>query len=135
MASASTVSAGQQVSVNVVVGAAPTSPADAAQVYLDFDASVIQVVSLTSGAALSQVLQAEFDNSRGRVNYAAGTLEDSVEAPFTLVTVNFRAAAATGQGGTVIDFAPLAPPRQTKVAVDVGKNVTGNLTPVRLVIQ
>jgi hypothetical protein len=126
---------GQQVSVNVVVNAAPASPVDAVQVYLDFNASMLQVVSIAGGTTLSEELQSDFDNNLGQVGYAAGTLGASIEAPFTLVTVNFQTTGATGPGGTDIVFAPLVPPRQTKVAVGLGRDVTGTLTPVHLVIQ
>lgn len=134
-ANPSAASVGQQVSVNVVVNAAPASPVDAVQVYLDFNASMLQVVSIAGGTTLSEELQSDFDNNLGQVGYAAGTLSASIEAPFTLVTVNFQTTGATGPGGTDIVFAPLVPPRQTKVAVGLGRDVTGTLTPVHLVIQ
>jgi hypothetical protein len=119
-----------------MVNASLGSPVDAVQAYLDFDTSVLQVVSVTGGATLSQVLQpADFDNGLGQVNYAAGTTGGSIEAPFTLLTVNFQTTAATGQNGTTIVFAPLTPPRQTRVAVGAGQDVTGNLTAVSLVVQ
>lgn len=120
-----------------MVSATPTSPVNAVQVYLDFDKSVLDVTSVTGGGMLPQELQPLpwFDNSLGQVNYAAGTTGSSIQAAFTLITVNFQAIATTGPSGTPINFAPLAPPRQTKVAVGAGRNVTGNLTPVNLVTQ
>jgi hypothetical protein len=136
MASTSVASVGQQITINVMVNASPGSPVDAVQAYLDFDTSVLQVVSVVGGATLSQVLQpAKFDNGRGEVDYAAGTTGDSIESPFTLLSVNFQTTAVTGQNGTAIVFAPLTPPRQTRVAVGAGQDVTGNLTPVSLVVQ
>jgi hypothetical protein len=121
--------------MSVLVNAGPASPADAVQVYLDFDPSVLEVVSLTGGPALEEQLQATFDNGLGRVNYAVGTLGESLGRPFTLVTVEFRAIGATGQRGTDIVFSPLVPPRQTKSVIDAGVNNTGTLTPVNLVVQ
>ena len=125
---------GQEISVNVAVAASTASPVDAVQVHLDFDTSVLQVVNVAGGATLSDELQSDFDNSLGQVGYAAGTLGDSIEAPFTLVTVNFQTTAATGQGGTDIVFAPLTPPRQARMTVGAGSDVTGSLTPVSLVV-
>jgi hypothetical protein len=134
-ASPSAATVGQQVNVSVVVNAAPSSPVDAVQVYLDFDDSMLQVVSIAGGTVLSEELQSNFDNNLGQISYAAGTLRDSVGVPFTLITVNFQTTAATDQGGTDIVFAPLVPPRHTKVAAGAGRDVTGSLTPVSLLVQ
>jgi hypothetical protein len=125
---------GEQFSVRVVVNAGPASPVNAAQVYLNFDPSVLQVIALRDGTTLSEQLQSSFDNSLGQVNYAAGTLSNAAASPFTLVTIDFQGTGATGQRGTDIVFAPLVDPRQTK-AVDAGLNNTGKLTPVNIVVE
>ena len=126
---------GQQFSVKVVVQAGPARSVDAVQVYLDFDPAVLEVVNLSGGTALPRPLQSSFDNQLGRVNYAAGTLEDPVAASFTLATVEFRALARTGTGGTVLNFAPPAPPRQSRVSAGGGRDSSGNLTGAIIVVQ
>jgi hypothetical protein len=108
---------------------------DAVQVYVDFDPAVLEVINLLGGTALPRPLQSSFDNQLGQVNYAAGTLEDPVAVPFTLVTAEFRALARTGPGGTVLNFAPPAPPRQTRVSAGGGRDGSGNLTGAMIVIQ
>ena len=65
---------------------------------------------------------------------AAGTLGVSVEVPFTLTTIDFRATGLTGPAGTAIPFAPLVAPRQTK-AVEGGANNTGQLTSIVIVVE
>lgn len=134
MAAQPRVAVGEQFSVRVIVNAGPASPVDAAQVYLDFDSSVLQVIAIRDGTVLGEQLQSSFDNGLGQVNYAAGTLGNAAEAPFTLTTIDFQGTGATGQGGTDIVFAPLTAPRQTK-AVDAGLDNTGKLTPVNVVFE
>jgi hypothetical protein len=95
---------------------------------------VLEVVDLTGGPALPLELQSAFDNHLGRVSYAAGTLDGPIAAPFTLVTVDFRAVAPTGPEGTSLAFAPLEPPRQTRAAL-TGSDATGRLNPAQVVVR
>lgn len=125
---------GDLFSVAVTVNAGPGKAVDAAQVYLDFDASVLQVVKLTGGSSLGEELQSNHDNTLGQINYAAGTLGAPITSPFQLLVVQFRAVAQTGSGGTSIRFASLLNPRQTKV-VTAGINTTGSLAAVNLNIK
>ena len=118
----------------VTVKAGPGNTVDAAQVYLDFDADLLQVVKLTGSSALAEELQSNHDNTLGQVNYAAGTLGAPITSSFQLLVVQFRAVAQTGPGGTTIGFASLLNPRQTKV-VTAGINKTGNLGAVNLMIR
>jgi hypothetical protein len=134
MAEPPRVAIGEQFSVRVIVNAGPANSVDAAQVYLDFNPSVLQVIAIKNGTTLSEQLQSSFDNSLGQVNYASGTLGNAAEAPFTLATIDFQGIGATGEGGTDIVFAPLADPRQTK-AVGTGMNNTGRFTSVNIVVE
>jgi hypothetical protein len=133
------VNVGEQFSVNVMVNAGPASPVGAAQVYLDFNTALLEVMSLTGGATLSEELQSSFDNGLSQIAYAAGIAPgasgDSVTSPFPLVTVTFRVIAASGQSGTNIVFAPLVPPRETKTVFDAGRTNTGQLVPINVVVE
>jgi hypothetical protein len=128
------VALGEQFSVQVIVNAGPAKVVDAAQVYLDFDPSVLQIIAVRKGAALREQLQSSFDNGLGQINHAAGTLGGAIAAPFTLATIDFQSLAATGPGGTDVVFSPSADPRQTKT-VAAGINNTGRLTPVNIVVE
>ena len=80
-----------------------------------------------------------FDQTRGQINYAAGKgfslPNDSVASPFTLVTVTFQALVASGQVGTDIVFAPLVPPRESKTVLGAGRTNTGQLVPVKIIVN
>lgn len=134
LGSQSTVSVGAHFTVSVMVEAAPARPVDAVQVYLDFDPATLRVIGLRSGGTLEEQLQSSFDNSLGRIDFAAGTLGSSAVQAFTLVTVDFRAVAGTGSTGTILRFAPPAAPRATKV-VQAGEVFTGRLGSLRIVVQ
>ena len=111
-----------------------TSPVDTVQVYLDFDPSILQVITVNAGATLEVILQSGFDNLSGEVDFAAGTLGDSALSPFTLFSITFQAVNTTGPMGSQLHFAPLIAPRETK-AIEAGANNLGNLSPLTVVIQ
>ncbi len=111
-----------------------TNRVDAAQVYLEFETDVLEVISLAGGEVLEYRLQRNVDNSAGRIAFAAGTLEEAVSYPFTLATVTFRAKSVTGPQGTYVGFSPLQPPRQTK-AIAGGANVTGALAGAYVIVR
>ena len=134
LGSPSPVSVGARFTVSVVVEAGLTSTVDAAQIYLDFDPSTLQVIALKSGGTLEEQLQSSFDNGLGRIDFAAGTLGNSAVQAFTLVNVEFRAVAGTGPRGTTVRFAPPAAPRVTKL-VNVGEVNTGQLGSLNIVVQ
>ncbi len=129
-----TVSPGQSFQVRVQVQAGRINRVDVAQVYLEFEADVLEVISLAGGEALEYRLQRNVDNSTGRIAFAAGTLGDAVSYPFTLATVTFRAKSLTGPQGTYVGFSPLQAPRQTK-AVAGGANVTGALAGAYVIVR
>lgn len=132
--SATTVRAGEVFRIMALVGANSTAPVDAAQVYLDFNAEVFEVISLAGGSRLEYQLQASVDNDAGRVGFAAGTLEGAVTYRFTLCTLTLRAKETTTAQSSLIEFARLQKPRQTK-AVKGGLNVTGNLASIRVIVR
>ena len=68
------------------------------------------------------------------MNYAAGTLGGEISATFVLFTLDLRAKAATGPGGTLLGYARLAAPRETKV-IHAGAVNPVTLMPVTLVFE
>ena len=73
-------------------------------------------------------------NQNLTMGYAAGTLGDSSQVSFTLVSLTFQSINPTGPAGTQLGFAPLISPRQTKT-IEAGGTNLGNLRPLTLVIQ
>ena len=103
-----TVTVGAVFSVTVRVHTAQV--VNAAAAYVNFDPAQLQVSQLVTGTAFSTVLQSEFDNTRGHVNFAAGALGQSLpNTDFTLLTIVFKAGGATE--GTPLTFSSLDPRR------------------------
>ncbi len=132
-------SRGSEFQVQVVVEAGPGRPVDAAQVYLDFDPARLQALSLTPGQTLEYHLEFQWDDNLGELDCAAGAVRRTIERPFVLCTIAFRAIAASDtiasdELGTLIQFADRTQPRATKV-VRRGVNVTGRLTPVSVMVH
>lgn len=125
---------GQEFQLTVKVQAGHTLPVDTAQAYLDFDPAILEVVNIRPGPHLGYLLQSSWDNSRGRLAYAAGTLRNPLEFPFTLCNVVFRAKTPTVRGSTLIQFDDQRPPRQSK-AIHRGLDVTGRLVPARVQVR
>lgn len=119
---ASLIRPGVDFTVNVEVLADGTA-VDGAEVHLIFDPAVIEVVSLAPGAALpSQLIAPVFDNTLGTIDYAAGSFSGHPAANFILLTIHFRALAASSGSG--FEFS-LTFPRQTEVA-SRGASVIGS---------
>ena len=73
-----------------------TDPVRGASAYIDFDATKLEVESITPGTALDTVLQNAFDNSAGHIDYSAGKLSGTLPTgTFTLATIEFEALAVT----------------------------------------
>ena len=99
-------------------------PVDAAQAYIDFDPSLLEVVDadagtagvqIQQGTALPDELQNSVDNGSGQIDFAAGIFGGQpLSGTFTLATVEFKAKATTG--GTPLSFVFVAP-RETKVVL------------------
>jgi hypothetical protein len=53
------------------VRAASDMPVDGSAAYIDFDASLLKVNSITSGNTFDLELQNEFDNQTGMIHFAA----------------------------------------------------------------
>jgi hypothetical protein len=73
-----------------------TDPVRGASAYIDFDATKLEVQSITPGTALDTVLQNAFDNVAGTIDYSAGKLSGTLPTgTFTLATIEFEALAVT----------------------------------------
>jgi hypothetical protein len=97
---------GQNFNVSIKLRAG-TQPIDGAAVYLNFNPSYLQVVSISAGSSLPMVIQNSFDNATGQVNFVAGALSNFPTNTFTLATVTFKALAQTAY--TSVTFSNVFP--------------------------
>lgn len=102
-----TAGVGMRFSVDLVVRT--DASVDAASAYLDFDPATLQVASITPGTALATILQNQFDNVAGRLDFAAGSFTTLPQSDFVLATVSFTATAITG--GTQLAYGSVHPRR------------------------
>lgn len=131
--SSKTVSVGQDFDLVMQVQAG-TQQVDGAAAYLNFDPGKLQVVSLTAGSSLPTVLTNTYDNTTGKVDFAAGNLNPPhPSGTFTLVTVKFNALAMTTGAGTSISFNS-TPPRQSDATFN-GASVLASTTPGTVIVQ
>jgi uncharacterized membrane protein len=75
-----------------------TQAVDAVAAYLNYDPHLLQVNHLTAGHTLDFILQNEFDNQQGQINFAAGIQNHSPPTDdFTLMTINLTLLGETGE--------------------------------------
>jgi len=97
-----TIGVGRTFTASVFVEAF-TQTVDGAAAYLNFDPAYLQVVTMTAEATFPYILQNEFDNTTGEINFAAGNLTPPhPSGTFALVTITFTAVAETT--GTPLTF-------------------------------
>jgi len=88
-------------------------PVDGAQAYLNFDPTKLQVKQVTGNSSLLPlVLQNQYDNTLGSLDYAASTLSDFPCGTFILAQIQFQAIAVTSETGLTFHFGL---PRNTDV--------------------
>jgi alpha-tubulin suppressor-like RCC1 family protein/chitodextrinase len=111
--------------VVIQVQSTVTQAIDAAAAYLNFDPKLLQVNGLTAGSRLDYVLQEEFDNVQGQINFAASLWKNSLlsTGTFTLVTVHFTLLAEGGEKTLAFN---LDEPRKTTAAFDGTSKVAPN---------
>jgi hypothetical protein len=80
-----------------------TQSVDGAAAYLNFNPAYLRVVSIRPGSDLPTVLQNNFDNTTGQVNFSAGTLSNFPQGTFTLATITFNPIVPVS--GTPVTFA------------------------------
>ena len=89
------------------------------QAFIDFDPTYLEVISVTPGASLTTVLENNYDNTAGTIDYSAGKLGAPFPTgEFTVATIEFKALAETN-GTTAVTFS-FSGPRTT--TVDIGGN-------------
>ncbi len=99
--------------------------ANAAEMYLNFDPSVLQVNSLTPNTSILNVgtVSAEFDNTEGTLQYGAGVFSNFPTTSFDLLEIEFQAIGDAGTSSTIDFFDPPGVP-STIIAVN-GNNILG----------
>jgi len=117
-----------QVTLQVQAG---TQLVDGASASLNFDPSVLQVVSISGGGTLPVAIQSAFDNGAGTLDYAAGTFSDFPSGTFTLATATFTAVATTTNTSLVFSTTP---PRQSDTTY-AGASVLGSTVPATLTVN
>lgn len=85
---------------------------DGVAAYLDFDPTVIQVVSITNSRALPLQIQNSIDNENGQILFAAGALNDYPSQTFDLANIQFKALGETSNTPLTFEFDP---PHRTDV--------------------
>lgn len=85
----------------VVVVDAHTQPVDTVEAHIDFDPTLVEVVSITQGTDFPVVVQDTFDNTTGHIDYAATALSSFKLHIIQLATIRFRGLAA---GTTALAF-------------------------------
>ena len=132
-ASANTVHVGSSLVVGVWVEPRHDSRVDAAQVFLAFDPSILQVLTIARGNRFEEQLYLETDNAGGRAGFAAGTLGPAGSSRFKLASVEFLAVGVTGPRGSPVRFGPPKAGLATR-SVYQGTDNTGVLGPPVVVV-
>ena len=125
----STVMVGDIFTVTVRVQSG-SQPVNGAAAYLNFDPAIVQVQALTAGASLPVLIQSQFSNSAGTVDFAAGAFSGFPSGTFDVVQV--RLAAAAPSAGMPLVF-NLTPPRRTDVTFGAGSILAGAVDGVVIV--
>lgn len=120
-----TVDGGDYFDLDVRISA-ETEEVAAADVYLDFDPRVLEMVEIRDGQTLP-VLAKLYDNHTGIIDIGAGTLGTPVTGSFVLATLRFRARSSTQGGTTSVSFS-LTAPRQTVVKDTGDHNLLGSVS-------
>lgn len=119
-------SVGSTFDVQVLVNVDTTHSVDGATVSLNYDPQRLKVVSLTAGTQLDYVLQQDFDNTQGQIEFAAILLANKLPTDtFSLVTINFTLLGENGE--RTLSFNTTAP-RETAAAL-AGQYVNAPVQP------
>jgi hypothetical protein len=122
-----TVAVGQVFSVDLMV-AAGSQPVAAVDAFLDYDPTLLRVVSITpDGAALPTTLMQTFDNLTGKITYSSGAALGGASATgtFRLATIRLQLQALGTTATTQLAFSFLRPLRYTDIFY-MGLSVLGS---------
>lgn len=109
-----------------IMAHAGSQEVDGVSAYINFDPTIMEVVSITPSNTFSTILQNEFDNTTGQVNFAAGTFfEPFPTGSLTVATITFSALTPTDN--SVLDF-NTSLPRRSDVTFENGNSVLGSTT-------
>lgn len=134
--SASEVGVNEVFSVDIVLTPGPDTTMSGAQVSLDFDASKLEVVEIVDGTDFEFVLDPEFDNESGQLDYAAINIsDDPLTNEIVLAEIVFQAIESTSGETTLITFPDVSNqnPRATLVNLN-SRDVTGELVDTEISI-
>jgi hypothetical protein len=107
-------------SFDVAIQVDATQAVDATAAYLNFDPQKLRVNHLTAGDRFDDILENDFDNVAGYINFVAGAWEnDLATGEFTLVTINLT---LLDEGGEKTLSFNMTAPRNTE-AVGGGESV------------
>ena len=123
---------GSTFEVAIQVNASETQAVDGTAAYLNFDPESLQVNELMAGEQFDFVLQSDFDNDKGEINFAASSWNtDFPKGNFTLFTVKFTLVKPGG--AKTISF-NTSGDRQTE-AVSGGQPVTDSENVGEVVVE
>jgi hypothetical protein len=125
------VAVGQEFTLTVLAEAGDQR-VSGAQVNLNFDPSLMRVVTLARGAALPAILLDQHSNAAGTIDYAAGTFANFPDGTFPIFGIRMVALSPTSGLGARVTF-DLVAPRQSDV-VFAGSSVRGDVAPGTIVI-
>jgi hypothetical protein len=123
---------GESFAEEVVVDAG-AQPVIAADVFVDYDPALLEVVSVTDGSGLD-VLVKSVDPVAGRIDIGAGNIGAPAQGVFTLVTLNLRTKEGSGSASTALTFA-FAGVRTTVIRDETNADVLGLAEPVTVEIS
>ena len=85
-----TAQVGEEFIVNVLVDTGDQE-VDMVQVNLNFDPGILEVIEILPGDVLTVMLQSEFDNGKGTIDYAAGLLGETVGGKIEVMQIKLIA--------------------------------------------
>ncbi len=97
---------GEHFVLTIQVAGTLSQPINAAQVYLTFDPTQVQVNSITQGDSLDMVLETDFNNTDGYIHFgAANFFNPTPTETFELMTLDFTALGDSGSTALHVDSA------------------------------
>jgi len=93
-----TLTVGEAFNATIQVHANDTQAVDTAAAYLNFDPHLLRVNEITASEHFDSVLEKDFDNEKGEINFAAGAWDNEIpKGSFSLATVNLTLLAKSGE--------------------------------------
>jgi len=110
-----TLNVGNAFNATIQVHADENQAVDTAAAYLNFDPNLLRVNEITASEHFDSVLEKEFDNEKGEINFAAGAWDNDIpQGTFTLATVNFTLLDTSGE--ETLSFNTTAPRKTESIS-------------------